>query len=199
MSAAPVHDGEVQVQHTEEVRPVRTSIRVECPDGSAVEYVREDDGRIVRLRTDAAGGVVDRVAVVVAADGGCTVTSVESDGVPTGPVEPEAAATRTNAYGLLVEQADYGAGLVVAHAFDDDTRLREVTVHGPWGAQTTELRSDGSRTVRWHTPLLEGEETWDAAGIRSSWQVTCVGGTTHRWAAPSPARAAGADDAPAST
>ncbi|MCU0274289.1 MAG: hypothetical protein MUE34_13750 [Acidimicrobiales bacterium] len=162
------------MQHTEEVRPVRTSIRAECPDGTAVEYVREDDGRIVRLRWDPTGAVLDRVAVLVAPDGGCTVTRIESDGVPTGPVDPEAVATRTNAYGLLVEQARYGSGLVVEHAFDDETRLREVTVRGPWGAQTTELRADGSRTVRWHTPLLEGQETWDATGIRSSWEVTCV-------------------------
>lgn len=185
------------MQHAEEVRPVRTSIRAECPDGTVVEYVREVDGRIVRLRRDATGSVVDRVAVVVAPDGGCTVTTVAEDGVPSGLVEPEAVATRSNAYGLLVEQADFGLGLVVEHAFDDDTRLRQVTVRGPWGDQTTEVRADGSRDVRWHTALLEGEERWDAAGALSSWEVTGVDGRT--WAAPSPVRGHGADEPPAST
>ncbi len=169
------------MQHAEGVRPARTSIRAECPDGTVVEYVREIDGRIVRLRWDAEGSVVDRVAVLVAPDGGCAVSTVAADGVPSGPVEPDAVATLTNAFGLLVEQAEFRPGLVVEHAFDDDTRLREVTVRGPWGAQTTELRADGSRTVRWRTPLLEGEETWDAAGVRSSWEVTGVDGRTRRW------------------
>ena len=115
-----------------------------------------------------------------------TIVEMDSSGVvvvsradtPTGDtsaVEPIETESLVNAYGASIERIDYGEGLVVERSYDDDTRLREVSVSGPWGRQTMAVRADDRRTLRWEAAPLVGTESWDDGGPRTPQTVSYAG------------------------
>lgn len=95
-------------------------------------------------------------------------------------VSPDSTTQKINVYGTTIEQTQY-EGLDTERVFDDDGRLRSVSMRGDWGEQTLDLRPDGSRTSRWETPLHRGTETWDAGGVRRGYELMCSDGTSCRW------------------
>ena len=161
--------------------PVRTTVRLDLPDGSALTLEHDDTPTVAWSRVGPDGRVVDRIEAEISAVGECTVTCRTDDRTAPAPCEPVASATGVNAFGVSLERAEYADGTEVEQCFDHDARLRDVTVRGWWGHQTLSLRPDGGRTLRWQNPLARGSRTWDSAGTDIGQTVAFSDGTTARW------------------
>jgi hypothetical protein len=163
---------------------VRTLLRADGPDGSGTAFTLDADGALHCDHRSAGGRHRRRLLAAVEPTGGCRVSADRGPGTPAVPIGPDALERRTNPYGVHVERATYGPVLVVERSTDREARVFEITMRGPWGEQTVEFEPDGSRTMRWHTVLHEGRQSWDAGGRRVAYTVTGVDGSTHRWVAP---------------
>lgn len=163
-------------------RTLTTELRVHRPDGTSVEHAVTDDGRVTCVRRDDAGQELDRIVAELDADGFFRVSVLEPGQEPR-PLEPVASRQLTNDFGAWVETTDYPEGLSVDRSFDNDSRMHEVTVRGPWGTQTITLRTDGSRAVEWETGAHRGRQSWNADGERIAYDVTFADGSSQRWRA----------------
>jgi hypothetical protein len=162
---------------------VSTTVRVDRPDGTAVEVVRSDRGEITHTVYAPDGAIQERTVAGFGETGEVAVVRSGGSGEDLRPAAPVSVAASSNPYGLVVERSEYGDGLLIEESFDDEARLRRVTVRGPWGSQVLAVRADGSRSLSWDTALHRGTQCWDAAGRRSSYEVTFSDGTT--WVPPS--------------
>jgi len=161
-------------------RGTTTTLTIEKPDGSVTEVVRHDSGRVTTRRTGRDGVVGTTYEVAIETAGVATVVRYRWDEQPQ-VLSPDSIRTSTNAYGSTVEALDYPGGTSVENTFDDDGNLRSVVMKGDWGEQTTELRPDGGRTLRWMTTLHHGSQTWDAGGRLMHYELTCSDDSRYRW------------------
>jgi YD repeat-containing protein len=136
---------------------VRTTVRIDRPDGSVTEVVWDDSGRVTTTRLGAGGDVQARAVGAFDESGSFLLDE------PAGPTERS-----TNPFGALVERSRHADGTVVERAYDADARLRRVRVAGAWGSQALEVRPDGSRVLRWRSAGLRGVRRWDAAAATTS-------------------------------
>lgn len=135
---------------------VRSTLVVEQADGSRLEVVWDDTGRVQSRRVDAAGTTAEEVR------------EFDHDGAFVVDREPVRVEQERDLYGSLTERATYDDGSCVEQRWDADVRLRRVRVEGLWGSQTMELWPDGSRALRWNLAGLCGTRRWDATGADES-------------------------------
>jgi YD repeat-containing protein len=140
-----------------EAARVCTTVRLDRPDGNATEIEWDDSGRVTTTHYSADGEPLTRAVVEFDAHGSFLLDEA-----------PQQVARDTNPYGSTVERARYPDGTVVERSYDGEANLRRVRVAGPWGSQALELRTDGSRSLRWHTARLRGHRHWDAAGATTT-------------------------------
>jgi hypothetical protein len=161
------------------VPELTTSMRVERPDGTVLEVVREGSGRFATSWYGADGELSRRLSGDHLDSGDVAVTE---SGPGSEPVSfaPRSVTRELNPYGLTVERLQYGDGIAVERCFDDDVRLCRVVVRAPWGHQELEVHADGSRSMSWGTALHHGNQSWDAAGDLDRWEVRFTDGTTAR-------------------
>lgn len=136
---------------------VRSTLVIEQADGSRLEVLWDDTGRVRHRRIDPDGTATEEVQ------------AFDADGAFVIDRRPVRVEQRRDLYGSLIERATYDDGSCVEQRWDADVRLRHVRVEGLWGAQTMELRPDGSRALRWHLARVHGTRRWDAAGADESW------------------------------
>ena len=155
----------------------KVTLRLDRPDGTVDLIVREPSGRITATRQDHLGTLTDQVVGEFDEGRGYVMHRVGAAGGEPVLVEPTSTDSRVSVYGMAVERAEYPGAVVVERHFDDDGRLREVQVQWGWGEQTLVLRTDGSRSMRWRTPLEHGEQSWDASGTMTRGDVQLYDGT----------------------
>jgi hypothetical protein len=167
------------MEPTAEPWHARTALRHVRPDGSVLSYEVDDRGRVVVVREAADGAVAERVLAELGTGGGVEVVPVDAAGRPVGRPLPGTVERHLNAYGLELERERFGADFEVERSYDDEGRFRRVALAGPWGRFVSELRADGSRALRWETPLHRGERTWDAGGALLRYESHGVDGPGH--------------------
>lgn len=151
---------------------VAVTVRIDRPDGTVTEILWDDSGQVTTTRTG------------VAADAGArSVAGFDAGGSFLLDEQPEHEERETNPYGAVVERSRHRDGTVVERSYDGEANLRRVRVTGAWGAQSLEVRPDGSRTLRWRTAGLRGARSWDAGGAPTSSLVELVpdGLAEHTW------------------
>jgi len=149
-------DHDHDVHETAHDATVRSTLVIERADGSRLEVVWDDTGRVANRRIDADGTVVDEVQ------------TFDRDGAFVVGHEPVRIEQERDLYGSLTERATYDDGSCIEQRWDADVRLRHVRVEGLWGSQTMELWPDGSRALRWNLARLHGTRRWDATGAGES-------------------------------
>ncbi len=157
-----------------------TTLRVVRPDGTVVEVVRDDDGRVTVTRWQNATEVATRFVAEIGASGLVTVTRQNKEG-QVDLLEPLSVDTTSNSFGTMIEELTFDGGTSVSNRFDDDGNLRSVTMRGDWGEQTMELRPDGARELQWSTALHRGVRRWNAAGVVDHYRLDSNDGTCFRF------------------
>jgi YD repeat-containing protein len=140
-----------------EVDRVRTTVRIDRPDGTTTEIAWDDSGQVTTTHFGDDGDVRTR-----------TVAAFDTNGSFPLDDAPEHVVRDSNPFGAAVERAHHRDGTVVERAYDAEANLRRVRVAGAWGSQALELRPDGSRSLRWHAAGLHGVRHWGAAGTTAA-------------------------------
>jgi hypothetical protein len=156
-----------------------TTVRVDRPDGTTIEVVRDDLGRVVTTRYTPDAVLVDRQVAEYRADGTVSVTASSDAGSIT-EVEAATLETSINPYGATVDRLTFPT-LTVENAFDDEGNLRSVRMEGVWGEQTLEVRPDGARNLAWNTGHHWGTRSWDATGRARDYETESPDGTRYVW------------------
>jgi len=149
-----------------------TSWRVEKPEGSVLEILWKDDGRVAV--TNVVGA--ERVEITtfeLGSDGTPRVLRVDGSGCKL--PQPVLIARTMNPYGVSLEDVDAGDLGTVRYQVGDNGRCDRVSIEGRWGRQTLDLHADGGRRLTWWTQFHQGHEVWDAAGRRCEYDVDYTG------------------------
>ena len=141
------------------VRSIGGTSRVVRLDGAGVEMSWEATGRIV-VTEHFPSGTREHVGEF---DGSGEFRVVDlQDGRRT-PALANTARTRSNPYGTAVEREEF-AYFAVERTYDDDARLCRTTVTGDWGELAADVRTDGSRRLRWNLAAVDVEVIVGADG-----------------------------------
>jgi hypothetical protein len=157
-----------------------TTMRVDRPDGTATEIVWRDLGRTTIAGFGSDGTPIRRYEVALRPDGRVIVCRGEGAG-PTESIDPSSTTTRRNPYGSTLEEHDFDGVVTVVHGFDDEGRLRTISMEGAWGRQDLELDPDLGPSLTWACPLHRGEGSWNAWGTLDHYQVAYPDGSSYRW------------------
>lgn len=151
----------------DDLRSVEGSVRCVQSDGSAIELSWESSGRFSLVEVGPDGTREDAAAFDPSGE-------LRFTGLPAAATE-----TWTNAYGTSVEREEHPY-FVVERSYDDNARPFRTTVAGDWGELVVELRTDGSRSVRWSVAAIDVEQVTDAGGAAGEVRVRRARGTHER-------------------